>query len=156
MTTVYVLIGGCGSGKSTWAKEFSAKLNTNLSELNVVDIINMDSIRKEICGTETDQTQNNKVYSIAMSRFKNSVRTMVPNVILDNTNITKKNRKDALDFCKEYGCRVIAVFFTTAFDEAVKRNQSRERVVPVEVIKRMFSQLQPPTLDEGFEEIITI
>jgi predicted kinase len=41
-------------------------------------------------------------------------------------------------------------------EECMKRNELRERKVPVFVIDRHFEQWQEPEFDEGFDQIINV
>ena len=55
-----------------------------------------------------------------------------------------------------YPCEKIAIFIRCSVDEAKKRNSNRDRIVPDEVIDRMYANLIEPSIDEGFDEIINI
>ena len=50
----------------------------------------------------------------------------------------------------------VAIFVNTPVDVCKERNAKRDRVVPETVIDRMALSLNPPTIAEGFKEIIEI
>lgn len=146
-TTVYMLIGLPGSGKSTIA--------ANLAEKYMADIYNADSIREELYGDASIQGNPQEVFGKLYMRARDDVSIGRP-VILDNTNITKKVRKKAMNAFRNCDVRYVAVWIETNIEECKKRNASRERVVPEWVIDRMASQFQEPTLMEGFDDIVHV
>jgi len=75
-------------------------------------------------------------------------------VIWDQTNLTSKVRKKKL---KHFPLSYIkkCFYFEISLDEAIERNKRREgKFIPEDVLKRMHSQFQIPTEDEGFNTII--
>ena len=47
----------------------------------------------------------------------------------------------------------IAIVFATPYNICLENNNSRERVVPEEVLSRMISNFEMPSYAEGFDEI---
>ena len=139
MNKVYVMVGLPGSGKSTVAKTLDGTL------------ISTDSIREELYGDENIQGDGRLVFSIAFCRAREALERG-ENVIFDATNVSRKARKGVLKATP--GAEHVAVFVNTPFEECVKRNRSRVRVVPNEVLERMHKNLVPPTVEEGFAEVI--
>lgn len=148
MKVPVILMVGCpASGKSTEAARIAEKLGA--------DVYNADKIREELYGDASIQGDNKKVFHLLYERAKDDVAIGRP-VVLDNTNITKKLRKKAMNVFSRYDVRFEAVYLETDIEECKKRNAARERVVPEWVIDRMFNQLQEPTLEEGFESVTHI
>jgi len=116
----------------------------------------MDTIREEVTGDPTDQTQNALVASLARQKFMTAVSHGVPTIYWDNTTTQRKYRKEMIQTGKKGGYEVIAVHFKIPFDICESRNNSRARIVPREILVRMQSQLQPPDHGEGWDNIITI
>jgi len=149
MKKIYIIVGIPGSGKSTWVQK-------NITDTSKVAVINMDTIREEVTGDPTDQTQNALVVSLARQKFMTAVSHGVPTIYWDNTTTQRKYRKEMIQTGKKGGYEVIAVHFNIPFDICESRNNSRARIVPREILVRMQSQLQPPDMGEGWDNIITI
>jgi predicted kinase len=149
MKQIFVTIAIPGAGKSTW-------VNAHITDPSKTAVVNMDTIRQEVTGSATDQTQNALVASLARQKFLTAVSHGVPSIYWDNTTTQRKYRKELIQVGKKGGYKVVAVHFKVPFDICESRNKSRDRVVPYDVLVRMQGQLQPPTQDEGWDDIITI
>lgn len=80
------------------------------------------------------------------------------NIVVDNTNTTKKARKRYLDFAKSFGVPIRSVYLRCPLDVALKRNESRKgkEQVPSFVVKFYNRKLEVPSLEEGFDSCETI
>jgi predicted kinase len=148
MTTLHIMVGPAGCGKSTYASK--------LQRSNGVEtiIISSDQLREVICTDVNDMSKNHIVFS--------NVRYMTEyflkqgyDVIIDATNLTKSVRKDYIEIARKLQCNVSAHVLQTTMEETLKRNNSRNRVVPEEVIIKMFKKLEVPTKEE-VDEIIWV
>lgn len=75
-------------------------------------------------------------------------------VIWDQTNLTPKARKGKLSLVPAHYEKV-AVWFSVSLEDAMIRNQTRPgKVIPPPVLKSMFRSFTPPTIAEGFDQII--
>ena len=97
------------------------------------------------------------------SREENEILKALNNnedIVIDNTNTTRKARKRYLDLAKSFGVPVRSVYLRCPLDLALKRNESRkdEEQVPSYVVKFYNRKLEVPSLEEGFDscEIIDI
>jgi len=149
MKTLYICVGIPGCGKSTWTENF---LKDKLS----VEVINMDNIRFQVTGNHSDQSKNGLVAAKAMEALKKSMLCGTRDIVWDNTTLSVKYRKPLVSLAKENGYNVIAVFFQVPLEVAKQRNAARTRVVPEDVLDRMFASIAPPSLEEGFTEIIKV
>ena len=143
---LYMLIGIPGSGKSTFAKLIQPVLNYK--------ILSSDEYRKNMFGSEDDQEHNSQIFT-KLHEDMNDLLSKGENVCYDATNIKRSDRKACLKSIS-YPCEKIAIFIRCSVDEAKKRNSNRDRIVPDEVIDKMYSNLIEPSIDEGFDEIINI
>jgi len=78
--------------------------------------------------------------------------------VLENTNLTRAARAPYIALAKKAGFRVVGYFFDLPAAEAVNRNKLRpepERV-PAVAIWAARKRLEPPGLDEGFDELHTV
>lgn len=74
-------------------------------------------------------------------------------IVIDNTNPTKKDRDRYIPLAKEYGYTVTGYFFQSRLKDCLERNAKRSRVVPAKGLARCSRILEMPSLAEGFDEI---
>lgn len=143
MARVKIMVGFPGSGKSTYAKKAAGKR------------FSADDLRLELGLDPGDRS----VFEILDRQFSEAIRNN-EDVIYDATSLRKDNREKLIRLAKESNrdAVVTAVFFDTPLDVCKRRNAKREGVarVPDFVYDRMMRTFAPPTLDEGFSEVIVI
>ena len=139
MNRLYTMVGLPGSGKSTFTKNHTECV-----------VVSTDAIRVELFGSEECQENGSLVFEIAFKRIRKALAQGC-DVIFDATNVSRKARKSVFQFNAEH----IAVFVNTDVEECKRRNAQRERKVPEFVIDRMASRLIAPTVEEGFEKVLT-
>lgn len=143
-----LLVGAPASGKSTWAANF-------VSTRPNFTIIASDTIRRELYGNEATQGKPQEVFNIVRLRVEENL-ALGRDVIVDATNMSRKDRRTYFSLAKKYGATVEARVFATSYEECVRRNANRERVVPEAVIYRMFCRFEPPVRGEGFTNVLII
>jgi len=75
------------------------------------------------------------------------------NIIYDQTNLTTKTRKKKLSKLPSIYARGV-IYFDVTLEEALRRNENREgKYIPKSVLKRMYHQLEVPTLEEGWDYV---
>ena len=143
---LHLLVGIQGSGKTTFSKELSQKLNCPL--------VSSDGVRN-IHPTWSEDLIWPEIYRLIAESLKKN-----EDVVYDATNITPKVRKRVKDNIEQLGAtfKAIAYFLDTPIDECIKRVEKRnemvgERFLPLEVIESYQKSLVIPTLDEGFDAI---
>lgn len=146
MRKVFVLVGAPASGKSTWAKSY---VNTHPNTL----ILSSDALRKEYYGDETVQENPAFIFKVLRERLENFLKFDY-NVIVDATNINRKNRKTYISIAKRYNVEINAIVFATPYEICVRRNAMRERKVSNDVIKKFISHFEIPTRGEGFNTVL--
>ena len=78
------------------------------------------------------------------------------NIIYDQTNLTVKTRKKKLSKLPSLYARGV-IYFDISLEDALERNKHREgKFIPENILKRMYHQLEVPTLEEGFDYYETI
>ena len=87
------------------------------------------------------------------SREDEALRAASGNIVIDNTNVTRETRKKYIDFAKQRGMKIRVVFLDVPPAFACKLNSRRERKVPEQVIRDYHAKMEPPTVDEGFDEV---
>ncbi len=99
-------------------------------------------------------------------------------IILDNLNLSKEVRKPFIETAKKYGAQITAHYLETSLEDCQIRHLTRmykthniifqtgkavtveqkkdPHIFPPAVLFKARKELEPPTNDEGFDEIITI
>lgn len=150
MPTLYMMIGVPGSGKTTWIKNNKH----NAVVLSTDDYIERvaekqgktySEVFKDAIGPATDQMEKDLIQAIRNER----------DIIWDQTNLTAKARKGKLSrMPKNY--RKVAVYFSVPQDLRDRLASRPGKVIPEPVIISMINQLQPPTKEEGFDEVVAV
>lgn len=141
--TVTILIGLPASGKSTVAKGMASPF---------VKALSSDAIREELYGDEATQGNPADVFSLLYKRLEYSLSQGF-SVVIDATNICKRERSEAIRIAKKHGAKTEAVVMDTPIAECVRRNDKRERKVPDFVFDKMIAKYEEPNLSEGFDMI---
>jgi len=92
-----------------------------------------------------------KEYKLIEKYLKN--RT---SIVIDDTNLTKKVRKNHFVRFKKYDPKVVGIFFNYPMSKIRIQNSNRFKKVPEKTIFIMQKQLEIPSEDEGFSKIIEI
>lgn len=153
MPTYTMLIGVPGSGKSTW-------LTKQPIDCNCTIIVSTDNF------IEMKATASGKTYSeVFKNEIKAATRQMNQviedalakglDIIHDQTNVTAKARKNKLDQIPN-GYRKVAIFFATPDRAELQRRLDGRpgKTIPYNIVMGMVSQIERPTADEGFDEVI--
>ena len=140
----WMMIGLPGSGKSYKAKELSVAYNANIHS--------SDSIREELSGDINNQDINELVFKTLHKRVKEDLLNG-KSCIYDATNISYKRRMAFLRELKNIDCEKSCVLMATPYEECLKNNANRERVVPQGVIERMYRTFDVPWYYEGWNNI---
>ena len=75
--------------------------------------------------------------------------------VVDDTNVTKTRRAEHIAAAKSAGFRVIGFYFRSPLGAALRRNRERppDRVIPAAGVAGTHKRLEPPTWEEGFDEL---
>lgn len=146
MPTLTLMVGLPASGKSTYSKQ--------LVDENTI-LLSSDTIRKELLGKETDQTQNELVFTTLYSRAREALLSD-KNVIIDATNVSVRDRKRVLENFGDLSISRHAIVIQTPISECIKRDKQRARSVGAYVVRKYARFYQTPTKDEGFNKITFI
>lgn len=148
-----MMVGIPGSGKSYIAERMESEAK---DEWNADIVIHSsDNLRAELFGDINDQDHNSELFEELHKRIKDDLANG-KTVIYDATNLNKKRRKAFLKEIKKFDCKKSCVLILSTLEECMERNLSRDRSIPNDVIKRMYMNFQPPSLDEGWEEIFLV
>lgn len=155
MSTLYVMVGLPGSGKSTIAEGYLKRHYSRYgTEEMSMKIFSSDEYRKNLLGDIEDQSQNQKVFDTLFKDLKMFLSCGDVTAIFDATNITVKSRRKIFESIRNLGCRVVAVVVPTTIEQCIRNNEQRERVVPIPVLFKMMKQFEMPQKFEGFTDIL--
>ena len=143
MPSLLMLVGLPGSGKSTYIKKY---FNQNLR------VHSSDAIREELSGNINNQDINKEVFELLHKRVKEDLKNGI-NCVYDATNISWKKRKAFLESLKGIECWKICHVIATPYEICLEQNRHRDRVVPEDVIKRMYLNFDIPFYNEGWDDI---
>lgn len=152
MSTVKVLIGAPGVGKSTWREHNVGEDDVVLSTDDMIDAFaSIHGITYAEAWHKINQKQIKRdMKAIMLEAIENN-----QNIIVDRTNMTVKNRKEFLRVPETY--RKVAVVWSLTDAEHTRRLKARVaaggKSVPDFVIRMMLNSYQAPSREEGFDEI---
>jgi putative nucleotidyltransferase with HDIG domain len=138
-------VGIAGSGKSTFLQEL-------VEGRDDVIHISSDAIREELYGDENIQQDHVKVFNLMEDKTILALKNG-KHVVYDATNLSRKKRRHLLRQLPK-NIHKTAVYIATDYDVIKKQNASRDRVVPEDVIQRMYKNLQIPIYSEGWDNIV--
>ena len=146
---LYVMVGIPGSGKTTYARH----------HLPHALRISLDDIRMMLTGRAFDATREPAVAAIgeaALVAALANARAWRADVLFDATNVTRALRRRSLQPAAAYGLTPLAIYLACPLDLALVRNRQRRDPVPDDVVERFHAQLEPPSLGEGFADVIIV
>lgn len=130
MKTMVIMIGIQGSGKSEFCRRFFSNrfIRVNLDTLN---------------------TRNNEM------RLISECISQGKDIVVDNTNPTKKERSKYINIGKENGYRIIGYFMQSRLQDCIARNNLRQgkAKIPAKAIAATSNRLEMPDFNEGFDEL---
>jgi len=152
MPTLYMLVGVPGAGKTTWL---------NKQDININDyIVGSDYIIQEVADyfgmTYTEAFPHLiKFAEYVMYKEIEDACNKSCDIYWDQTNTTRKARDEKLSKIPIH-YRKVAVYFAIP-DNLEERLASRPgKKIPEHVVDSMVSNLEMPTIAEGFDDIIHV
>ena len=130
MAQAVIFIGLPGSGKTTYFLDHFAATHAHVSR-------------------DVQQTAERET-----ALFRECLRAN-RSLVLDDTNATRAIRGPYIREAKAAGFTVVCYFFDVPVRTAIGRNNHRKdkKPIPVPAILRAAKRLEPPSLEEGLDEI---
>ena len=88
----------------------------------------------------------------------NPTRFREPAIVFDAAQSRAQDRAGAVAQGRRFACRMICIWISCPLDIALARNRSRapDQVVKDDVIRLVFNTFEPPTEEEGFDEVFKV
>jgi len=140
---VILMCGLPGSGKDTYVRDHLAGL----------PVVSLDDLREELDVEWTDN--QGQVLQAARERAKEHLRRR-ERFVWNATNLTKQRRSAILQLAADYGARAKIVYVESPARALFAHNRARTDVVSEQVIRRMASRWEVPTLTEAHEVVLAV
>jgi predicted kinase len=146
---LYVLVGLPGSGKTTYARR----------RLPNAIRISLDDLRLMMSGRTYDERYEPAVAAAGNAALKAVLANAAAwgmDVVFDATNVSRAWRARSLEAAAGQSVVPVAVFFPCPLEVALRRNRRRRYPVPDDVIRRFHDNLEEPSREEGFAEVLVV
>ena len=152
MTTLYVLSGLPGAGKSTWARDNANRLQAT--------VVCSDDVRCDFEADGRDPWDGDAVFAEVAKRVRRLLEAD-RSVIVDATHFQRKYRTYLRQ--REIGIDVhrVAIWFDVPLETCLQRNAGRnglafgDRRMTDDFVRELAAAFEPPARDE-FDEIIRL
>lgn len=130
-TSLVLLIGAAGSGKSTFAaRQFPADA-----------VMSSDQLRARIGAGESDQRVNHQVFE-QLRRWIDDQLASGALAVVDATNTDWMRRSELIRSARRNGRPAIAIVFDLPLDVCLSRNAGRSRAVRASVVRRQVEDVR--------------
>lgn len=144
-TTLLVLCGVPGCGKSTFASRF----------FRDSAIVSSDQCRVIVSDSETNMAASSEAFRLFRHTLERRL-SLGRFTVADSTALTKRARRDLLNIGRKHGFSVNLLVFDMPEETCLARNAGRDRQVIKSVIARMNKELRrtlKSARDEGFDDV---
>ena len=134
MQYIFVLCAPSGAGKTTFSYQLVEQYNTVRYSFDEMKCFKHSDLIKPIIESI------NKGESVVVDALYSKIRF----------------RKELLQAINNTNCKKICVYFKTSLEECLNRIAKRSgcEKLPDFIVKDIYNRFEPPTLDEGWDEII--
>jgi predicted kinase len=136
MQEVVVFVGLQGAGKSTFHAQRFADNYVLVSK---------------------DLFRNNRRPGRRQEQLLTEALASARSVVVDNTNPSRADRATIIRVARAFHARVVGYYFSSPLAECLVRNAARtERRVPDVGVFATARKLEPPSLEEGFDQLVLV
>ncbi|UEQ76464.1 AAA family ATPase [Chryseobacterium arthrosphaerae] len=77
-------------------------------------------------------------------------------MVIDNTNVSRENRKKYIQLAIQNKYSIVGYYFESDIRDCLERNKNRKDSINETGIKAKYKELELPSLEEGFDQIIKV
>lgn len=118
-------------------------------------VVSLDEIRRKHKLRPDDRSATGWVAQQAREAARVRLRAG-QDFVWNATNITKQMRRQLIDLFTDYGARVKLVYIEKPYAVWRSQNAGREHAVPLNVLDRLLTKLEPPTPGEAHEVVYLV
>ena len=150
---IVLMVGISGSGKSTLAKQdFPNHVHVSLDDIRTWDSVYRQEILDRHSSPSTDSPRmERKIEKILITEALGSGK----DVVVDDTNLTRKIRHEHVSRGWLYGAKVNVVFFDNV-ERAHEQNKNRPKPLDDRILCKQHKCLERPSRSEGFRYVKVI
>ncbi|WP_435920866.1 AAA family ATPase [Paenibacillus sp. DYY-L-2] len=142
MSTIHMLAGIPGSGKSYYARQCCKHERAVL--------VATDTIRERLFGSESRQRNTYRIFDEAYAEIERALASG-RNVVFDATNVARDRR---IQFLKRFkGVPVECHICITPYETVRERVRERKRKLDDKVLEKYIKNFEFPVLAEGFDRL---
>ncbi len=143
MTTLKIMCGIAGSGKSTYVRQHASREDL---------IVSRDEIRFSLIDSDKSIyfSQEKKVFKEFCKRINEGIKNQGEVIWIDATHLNKQSRQKLLNNINYKTCVIEMYAINTSLEQCLNNNAKREgiRKVPENVIKTMHERFTIPNESE--------
>ena len=149
MSTMYVMVGAPGCGKSYYIQQHKKP-----NEI----VISRDKIRYSMLNDNDEYFSKEKEGYNEFIRQIDAAIAADASFYVDQTSLNRAARNKLFSRLHKKPDKSIAIFLDTSLDRILYQNSLRSgrALVPEDAVINMFNSIEIPTKEEGFDEIWTI
>ena len=140
MTTIFLISGIPGSGKTTLAHQLAEQHNATVHSYDALPEAN------------TKDSMDGSVKQAWLQAIREDLETG-KSVICDGLNLTVAERKELLAEFSDTTCKKVLYVKIVPLETCLQRNREREARLPDFVVEQSAQRMEAPTNDEGWDKI---
>lgn len=140
MTTIHLISGIPGSGKTTLAHELAEQHNATVHSYD------------DMPGANTKASMDGSVKQTWLQAIREDLQSG-KSVICDGLNLTVAERKELLATVADIPCEKVLYVKIVPLEICLQRNRERQARLPDFVIEQSARKMEAPTKDEGWDKI---
>lgn len=146
MPKAFITIGCSGSGKTTWAKQYTQE-NPNTINSNRDDFRFSMSGKDNWIGYRFDKEIEAFITEMQVHQMSFAASTN-RDIIIGDTNLNERFRQLLKNNLMNYGFTVEEKVFNVPFIELLERNAGRDRPVSMDILKKQYESFS----EQGFDK----
>ena len=140
MTTLNLLSGIPGSGKTTLARELAQKHNATVHSYD------------DMPGANTKAAMDGSVKQAWLQNIREDLQSG-KSVICDGIHLTVTDRKELLAQLADIPCKKFLHIKVVPLETCLQRNRDRQARLPDFVVEQAAQRMEAPAKDEGWDKI---